>query len=97
MWIIVGIIMFLITLYIHKHTYIRRYYGRIRDEKKCPSPLWAAIIALILLCIPVFGIIVFVVGLISYSIYLSGAMETEIYFKPTGVVKKIIDFLKKEI
>lgn len=29
--------------------------------------------------------------------YLSGAMETEIYFKPTGVVKKIMDFLKKEI
>ena len=23
--------------------------------------------------------------------------NTEIYFKPTGVVKKIIDFLKKEI
>lgn len=97
MWIIVGIIMFLITLYIHKHTYIRRYYGRIRDEKKCPSPLWAAIIALILLCIPVFGAILFASGLVLYLFHLSGAMETEIYFKPTGVVKKIMDFLKKEI
>lgn len=96
MWVIAGIIMFLITLYVHKHTYIRRYYGGRRDEK-CPSPLWAAIIALILLCIPIFGAILFAVGLISYSIHLSGAMETEIYFKPTGVVKKIIDFLKKEI
>lgn len=97
MWIVSGIIMFLIALYVHKHTYIKELQYRDKEDKKCPSPLWAAISALILLCIPVFGIIVFVVGLISYSIYLSGAMETEIYFKPTGVVKKIMDFLKKEI
>ena len=97
MWIIVGIIMFLIALYVHKHTYIKELQYRDKEDKKCPSPLWAAISTLILLCIPVFGIIVFVIGLISYSIYLSGAMETEIYFKPTGVVKKIMDFLKKEI
>ena len=96
MWIVSGIIMFLITLYVHKHTYIRRYYGGRRDEK-CPSPLWAAIIALILLCIPIFGAILFAVGLILYLFHLSEAMETEIYFKPTGVIKKIVDFLKKEI
>lgn len=97
MWIVSGIIMFLIALYVHKHTYIKELQYRDKEDKKCPSLLWAAIIALILLCIPIFGAILFAVGLVLYLFHLSGAMETEIYFKPTGVVKKIMDFLKKEI
>lgn len=98
MWIVSGIIMFLITLYVHKHTYIKPlYYNSSGIEKKCSSPLWAAIIALILLCIPVFGAILFAVGLFMYLFHLLGVMEDEVHFKPTGIIKKITDFLKKDI
>lgn len=86
-FIIIGIIMFLITLYVHKHTLDE--YG---STLLCP--LWVVIIAFIAFCIPVIGIILFLVGAVLYLLTLK---DSEISFKAEGIIKKIGEILTKEV
>lgn len=92
-WFIIGIVFFAITLYVHKHSYNSKrgneYYNRL------PCPLWFVIIAFIIFCIPVCGIIVFALGAILYI--LTRLIYTNLYFNPTGFIKKIVNILTKEV
>lgn len=96
--IIIGIILFFITLYVHKHTYDdREYYAgkyTYNKEDRMPLPLWLLIVAFILSIIPIVNIILYAVFLV---IYIVGICEKEIYFVPTGIVEKIKNILTKEV
>ena len=93
-WFIIGIILFAITLYVHKHTYERKVVDEYRD--RLPCPLWLVILAFILFCIPIVGIILFLIGLV---LYLTSSLQDypDVYFKAEGTVKKIKDLLTKEV
>lgn len=93
-WFIIGIILFAITLYVHKHTYGERVKGVYKD--RLPCPLWLVILAFILFCIPIVGIILFLIGLMFY---LTNSWQSypDIYFKAEGIVKKIKDVLAIEV
>lgn len=93
-WLIIGIILFAITLYVHKHTYNINVNGEYKD--RLPCPLWLVILILSIACIPCAGIIVFLIGLIVYIANYAGSYP-DVYFKPEGIVKKIIDLLNKEV
>lgn len=100
MWLIIGVIIFLITVYVHKHTYKYASYDRktgnyeVDKEDKFPFPIWLLILIFAISFIPILNIILFIVGLIAYIIELS---SEDVYFVPTGVIKKILDFLNKKV
>ena len=93
-WFIIGIILFAITLYVHKHTYERKVVDEYRD--RLPCPLWLVILAFIVACVPFLGIISFLVGMIGYLLSSTGSYP-DVYFKAEGIVKKIKDLLTKEV
>lgn len=99
-WIIIGIIIFLITAYVHKHTYTYRKYDydtytyKYNEKDKIPFPIWLLIIIFIVSFIPCFNIGAFIVGFIMY---LVGLGSDGIYFAPTGVIKRLLDFLNKKV
>lgn len=98
MWFIIGIIIFLITFYIHKHTYEYRKFNRtINDYEyydKLPFPIWYLIIMIIFSLTPIINIIFFVIGA---GIYLNNIIEEDIYFKPGNIIKRFTNFLNKEV
>lgn len=94
MWFIIGIIIFTITLYVHKHTYGEKIKGVYKD--RLPCPLWLVILAFIVACIPGFGIVLFIAGIVFY-LKNSIGYYSDIHFKPEGIVKKIKDLLTKEV
>lgn len=87
-WFVTGIIMSIITLYVRKHTY------EYTSGKKYTFPLIGIIGLLILFFIPIVGVVAFIYG---GKTYLVNCCNDEIRFKPTRVVKKISNFLSKEI
>lgn len=93
-WFIIGIILFAITLYVHKHTYERKVVDKYRD--RLPCPLWLVILAFIVACVPFLGITLFLVGMIGYLVSSTGSYP-DVYFKAEGIVKKIKDLLTKEV
>ena len=93
-WFIIGIILFSITLYVHKHTYETKVVDEYRD--RLPCPLWLVILAFIVACVPLLGIASFLVGMIGYLANSTGSYP-DVYFKTEGIVKKIKDLLTKEV
>lgn len=93
-WFIIGIILFAITLYVHKHTYGEMVKGVYKD--RLPCPLWLVILAFIVACVPFLGIVLFLVGMIGYLVSSTGSYP-DVYFKAEGIVKKIKDLLTKEV
>lgn len=93
-WLIIGIILFAMTLYVHKHTYTERIKGVYKD--KIPCPLWLVILFFIVFCIPIIGAIAFFIGMVFYLANSIGSSQV-IYFKPEGIVKKIEELLTKEV
>ncbi len=93
MWFIIGLILFFIVLYIHKHTYYKVEYKK-EYSKKVSTPIWLIIIALVISFIPILNIFAFFVVLGGFIIdYKAG----DACFKPNGVIKKLFDFLNKEV
>lgn len=92
MWYIIGLILFFITLYVHKHTYIVDSWDNT-IKKKVSTPLWLVILGFIVSLIPILNIVAFVVGVVTYTLIYT----REVKFKPTGVVENILNFLKKEV
>lgn len=66
-WMIVGIILLTITIFVHKHTYWRERYKK--QEHRMPLPVWLVILMAVLAFVPILNIIAFGVGLIAYCIY----------------------------
>ena len=59
-WLIVGIILLTITIFVHKNTYEKGYMGKVDD--KLPTPRWLFIVALVVAIIPTLNVIAFVAG-----------------------------------
>lgn len=93
-WFIIGIILFAVTLYVHKHTYESKILNEYRD--KLPCPLWLVILFFIIACVPVLGIIAFLVGMIGYIVSSTGNYP-DIYFKAEGIIKKTKNLLTIEV
>lgn len=59
MWIVVGIIIFLITMYVHKHTYTDIQYDcktstyKYYEEDRMPFPIWLLILLFAVSFVPV--------------------------------------------
>lgn len=64
-WVIVGLILLTITIFIHRHTYHYDYWDdKIRD--KLSFPMWLMIVMCITAAIPMVNAIAFFVGMIGY-------------------------------
>lgn len=63
-WLIAGIIMLAITLFVHKHT-------KDYCENALPLPLWAVLIAGVIACIPVINLAAFISGAVIYIINIA--------------------------
>ena len=92
-WYFWGVIMFLITLFVHKHTYEWGY----KNSLSCP--LWAVIVAFSIFLCPIVNLTVFIVGGLAYLIFcFSEAIYFEIdWDKQPKWIRKIIMFMTKEI
>lgn len=105
--IIVGLILFLITLFVHKHTYKRQYENKFcftgEYFTKLKTPLWLVLIIFIISCIPYLNIIGLVVGgciylcAISTSKYGNGKSLYLFRVKEDSILDKILKFLNKDI
>lgn len=101
MWAILSILFIVITIYVHKHSY-KDYisYDRKKDEYKFDEkdrfklPLWLFLIGVILLLIPILNIILFIAGVVWYIL---NYCDNSIYFSPSGIMKKIINFFNKDL
>lgn len=96
-WMIVGIILLTITIFVHKHTYWRKRYEE--QEHRMPLPLWLVILMVITAFIPVANIVAFAIGLIAYCIYrYDPPYPVTTYFRcELRWYKALIGFLTREI
>lgn len=65
-WLMVGIILLTITIFVHKHTYERECGGKLGD--KLPFPMWMMLSFVVLAAIPLVNIIAFIVGALVYGL-----------------------------
>ena len=100
-WLIIGIILFTITLYVHKHTYRRKVGDEYKDRLSCP--LWQVILIFSMAILPYLGIAFFFVGSMVYLAASTGHYP-DIYFKTEGIGKiknilitPLIKLLNKEV
>lgn len=97
---IIGIVLFLIILYIVNHTHEDRSFDyedevyKYEEEDKFHLAIWQYLCIAIGCLVPVVNLIIFFTFTFSYFLALD---DNEIYFKSTGIVKKIFDFLSKEV
>lgn len=70
-WLIVGIILFTITIWVHRHTYgvIREHGEYVADlDDPAPFPMWLLLSVVVASFIPVVNVILFIVGIIEWLI-----------------------------
>ena len=92
-WLIVGIILLTITIFVHKNTYEQGYRGQVGD--KLPTPRWLYIVVTVVAIILVLGVTAFIIGLINYCIALQ---EDDIVFHcESRWWKSLIGWLTKEV
>ena len=95
-WLVIGIILFLITWYVHAHTYaIDDYYSYCLKHKvtKFKAPLWVFLLAIIAVFIPILNLIAFILGVIAYII---SVVEEDIEVRIEWL-NKVIEFLNKKV
>ena len=91
-WLIVGIILLTITIFVHENTYEQDYRGKAGD--KLPTPRWLCIVTIVVASIPLLNAIAFVVGLIAYCM----ALEDDIVFHcESRWWKSLMGWLTKEV
>ena len=92
----IGIVLFLITWYVHAHTYDIDdcdCYRRQKVIERVKVPLWVALLAIIVVFIPIVNIVAFILGAIAYAISVGD----------NGIVlhiewlNKVIEFLNKKV
>lgn len=96
-WLVIGIILFLITWYVHAHTYAiddyYSYYHKHKATEKFKAPLWIFLLAVITVFIPILNLTAFILGVIAYIISVGeGGIESRIEW-----VNKITEFLNKKV
>lgn len=88
-WLIAGIVMLAITLFVHKHT--EDYYC----EDAYPLPFWAVLIAGVIACIPIINLVVFVIGAFIYIVNIA---NDDIKFSCEATwYKRLIDLLTYDL
>lgn len=87
-WVIAGIIMLAITIYIH-------YYTCDYTGNRMPLPVGGLIIAIVLCCIPILNFILFLIGAITYIVCL---YNNEIsFFKAPKWYEYLVNILKYDL
>lgn len=87
-WLIAGIVMLAITLFVHKHT---TEWG----SDKFPLPFWGFLVGGIIACIPVINLVVFVAGAV---IYILNLLDDNIEFSYEATwYKRLIDLLTYDL
>lgn len=90
LWMIAGIIMFAITIFVHRHSYEWKY-----DEEPLALPRWVYWTGLLIALIPVANIIGFGTGAIAYILSLA---NDDVYFKCEAKWwTKMAEFLNKDV
>lgn len=89
--LIISAVLIFITYFVLKNSYRPR-----RDkETRFTFPRWVVILYTISLCIPVIGLIFFLLGIISY---ITTYINEEVVFRPKGkILNNIINYLNQEI
>lgn len=87
-WLIAGMVMLAITLFIHKHT------TSWRDDK-LPLPFWGFLIGVIIACIPIINLVAFIFGV---GIYIFNLLDSDIEFSYEAAwYKRLIDLLTYDL
>lgn len=87
-WLIAGMVMLAITLFIHKHT-------EDYCEDAFPLPFWAVLIAGVIACIPIINLVVFVVGAVIYIVNIADG-DIKLSYEATWY-KRFIDLLTYDL
>lgn len=91
-WLIVGIILLTITIFVHKNTYEQGYGDKVGD--KLPTPRWLYIVAIVAAITPILNVVAFVIGFIAYCM----ALEDDIVFHcESRWWKSLMGWLTKEV
>ena len=97
---ILGIVFFLITFYVIRHTYEDRDFDykekvyKYKESDRIYLTIGWYILIFAIYLVPILNVAVFLWALIVYIVY---TIDEDIYFNPTGAIKKIFDFLSKEV
>lgn len=90
LWMIAGIIMFAITVFVHRHSYEWKY-----DEKPLALPRWGYWTMLLIALIPIANVVSFCAGAFAY---LLAWADTDVYFKcEEKWWVKMAEFLNKDV
>jgi hypothetical protein len=92
-WLIVGIILLAITIFVHKNTYEQGYRGKIGD--KLPTPRWLYIVAIAIAATPILSVTAFAVGFIEYCLVLGG--RDIVFHCESRWWKSLMGWLTKEV
>ena len=93
-WLLVGLILFFITIYVTKHTYEIDYS---ENEYKQPLKIWHIILYFIVYMIPLLNVCTFFAGFI---IYIANIASNNITFKfnsNDNLLEKISNWLNKNV
>lgn len=95
-WVIAGLIMLAITIFVHKHTFtVANKYRSPVTYEKVPFPMWMLLFIIIISIVPIVNLIAFLIGVIGYCI---GLAEEDIVFRcELKWYTKIVKFLTKEV
>lgn len=70
-WLIVGIILLTITIWVHRHTYgvIHEYGEWVTDlDNPAPFPMWLLLSAVAVSFIPIVNVLLFILGMMGWLI-----------------------------
>ena len=97
-WLMVGVIMLTITIWVHRHTYGTIYHeGKyVADlDDRAPFPMWLLLVMVACSLIPIFNIIVFVAGAVMwFTCYFDDGIKLVPVPKWIKVIK---EFLTKQV
>ena len=96
-WIVFGIIAFVVTLWVWRHTYTDRekvyerkkegyfdlppYHWEYKDEDRLAMPRWALLLLFVVCVFPAVNI---VLGCIALYLFVHGLIDEDIYFHLKG-------------
>ena len=92
-WVMVSILLFTITLFVHRHTYDTYYDGEIKG--KTSMPLWFFLLLVLAYCIPILNLLIFAAGMILYFVAWANKDITMNY--TSNWYMSLSDWLNKEV
>lgn len=111
-WIVFGIIAFVVTLWVWRHTYTDRekvyerkkegffdsppYHWEYKDEDRLAMPRWALLLLFVVYVFPAVNI---VLGCIALYLFVHGLIDEDIYFHLKGnkFTKAMAEFFTKDV